>query len=159
MKTCSKCKQVKELEEFPVKKTQKNGQITVRRTCHCKKCVNEYFRQYMKGNKQHIDRVKRGKRKSAIWIESVKKEIGCVICRYNKCIAALHFHHLNPSNKSYELSWAKNKQLCKSKLMIEMRKCIIVCANCHYEIEHKQLNIMHVHINHMNEVLDKIKLD
>ena len=57
----------------------------------------------------------------------------CEKCGYNKCIAALDFHHLNPlekdfsiGNKGYTRSWENIKK--------EIDKCILVCANCHREI-------------------------
>jgi hypothetical protein len=28
----------------------------------------------------------------------------CSICGYNKCVAALEFHHLNPSEKDFTIS-------------------------------------------------------
>lgn len=57
----------------------------------------------------------------------------CVLCGYNKCISALHFHHLNSEEKnekpSYIImrwSWEKAKK--------ELEKCILVCSNCHAEL-------------------------
>ena len=57
----------------------------------------------------------------------------CIICGYNKCIEALEFHHLDPSEKDFGIS---SKGLTRSwdKIKIELDKCICVCANCHREI-------------------------
>lgn len=56
----------------------------------------------------------------------------CSICNYNKCIAALHFHHIDPKTKSFGLSQSGlTKSL--SKMKQEADKCIILCANCHAE--------------------------
>lgn len=57
----------------------------------------------------------------------------CVLCGYNKCIAALEFHHIDKSTKSRGLSngnchsWEEDVE--------EVKKCTLVCSNCHKEIE------------------------
>lgn len=61
--------------------------------------------------------------------EKVKKERGCYFCGYKKCLRALHFHHIKPGEKT------KNLNQCKtSEIEDEIKKCIVVCANCHAEI-------------------------
>ena len=45
----------------------------------------------------------------------------------------LHFHHVDPTTKSFALSVASGKGL--AKLRAEAKKCVLVCANCHGEIE------------------------
>jgi len=57
----------------------------------------------------------------------------CQICDYDKCIAALDFHHLNEEDKEFDLS---TKGLTRSweRIKKEIKKCILVCANCHREI-------------------------
>ena len=60
----------------------------------------------------------------------------CEICGYNKCIEALEFHHLNPKEKDFTLS--SSNVLSFDKMKEEADKCILVCANCHREIHHKE---------------------
>jgi len=57
----------------------------------------------------------------------------CKICGYKKCQRALSFHHIDPSKKEFDLS---SKGLTRSweKIQLEIKKCILVCANCHMEI-------------------------
>jgi PHP family Zn ribbon phosphoesterase len=57
----------------------------------------------------------------------------CSICGYNKCVAALEFHHTDPSEKDFGIS-AKGLTRSWDKLKEELDKCILVCANCHREI-------------------------
>ena len=68
--------------------------------------------------------------------KTLSSEFGscCLICGYNKYVGALHFHHLNPKEKSFSLS---HSGICKSikRMREEAKKCILVCANCHSEIE------------------------
>ena len=55
----------------------------------------------------------------------------CVRCGYNKCLAALDFHHKNPLEKDFEIG--RKKLLSFEKLRIELDKCELLCRNCHAE--------------------------
>lgn len=56
----------------------------------------------------------------------------CTKCGYNKSVASLCFHHLDPSTKEftigskYNLKWERIKN--------EIDKCILLCHNCHDEL-------------------------
>jgi len=54
----------------------------------------------------------------------------CQICGYNRCMRNLAFHHINGTDKSFQIigawSWRKIEE--------ELKKCILVCHNCHGEI-------------------------
>jgi transposase len=58
----------------------------------------------------------------------------CSVCGYNRCVAALGFHHLVPAEKSFSLS---HRGVARSleKAREEARKCALLCANCHAEVE------------------------
>lgn len=58
----------------------------------------------------------------------------CEICSYNKYVGALQFHHLDPKKKDFSISAAKNSSM--ERLLPEIMKCVLVCANCHFEIHH-----------------------
>ncbi len=62
---------------------------------------------------------------------------GCSCCGYNKNYAALHFHHLG--NKSFNLDSRKIANCTYEKLLIELEKCIVLCANCHAEEHYPDL--------------------
>lgn len=61
----------------------------------------------------------------------------CNLCGYSRSISALEFHHIDPSLKEYGI--AKNGT-CHNlqKDLQEVKKTILVCANCHREI-HEEL--------------------
>ena len=59
----------------------------------------------------------------------------CRICGYNKCIAALEFHHKNPEMKKFNISKIAGKNYYSYADMQELTQVILVCANCHREIE------------------------
>lgn len=55
----------------------------------------------------------------------------CCKCGYCKNYAALEFHHLNPNEKDFV--WAKLRELTWFKITEELKKCVLLCANCHRE--------------------------
>ena len=61
----------------------------------------------------------------------------CIICGYNNSFSALHFHHINPKDKSYSISKCYYKDF--EELKKELDKCILLCANCHAEV-HEKMN-------------------
>lgn len=58
----------------------------------------------------------------------------CQVCGYDKCQNALHFHHINPSEKKFAISDSLRITRTKEEIDNEINKCILVCANCHTEI-------------------------
>jgi 5-methylcytosine-specific restriction endonuclease McrA len=58
----------------------------------------------------------------------------CAICGYDKYVGALQFHHRDPSQKAFSLS-ATGVTRSLEKARAEARKCELLCANCHAEIE------------------------
>ena len=54
----------------------------------------------------------------------------CCICGFDSFQEGLDFHHVNPEEKSFSFGpQAPTKAL--EKQLEELRKCILVCANCH----------------------------
>ena len=57
----------------------------------------------------------------------------CEVCGYDRCIAALEFHHPDPSQKDFGMSsggWTRAWATIKN----EIDKCMLVCACCHREL-------------------------
>ena len=58
----------------------------------------------------------------------------CVLCGYVRCPNALQFHHIEPSSKKFHLAHrGHSRSIARSRE--EMRKCVLLCANCHAEVE------------------------
>ena len=58
----------------------------------------------------------------------------CEVCGYNKCYAALDFHHRNPDEK--DPNWRRMRSWTPSRVKKEVDKCQLVCRNCHSEIHY-----------------------
>lgn len=65
----------------------------------------------------------------------------CYLCGKEYPNYVYEFHHIDPSTKSYSLSNPTTR--AKSAYPEEAKKCCMVCANCHREIEHsgKEFNL------------------
>ncbi len=56
----------------------------------------------------------------------------CICCGYSTCIGALTFHHIDPTTKEFNISGTSYSWL---RIQNELEKCVLVCMNCHAEIE------------------------
>lgn len=84
---------------------------------------------------------KKRKRNFSEFKKQLKTAAGgcCQVCGYSKCLEALHFHHIDPSNKRVYgkirgvmcISKSKSKNAC----IEEAKKCALLCPNCHAEAE------------------------
>jgi hypothetical protein len=68
--------------------------------------------------------------------EALVREAGgsCILCGYDRYVGALQFHHVDASEKEFGLS---SRGLTRSleRLRAEARKCVLLCGNCHAEVE------------------------
>lgn len=73
----------------------------------------------------------------------------CQICGYDKCLSALEFHHIDASEKELPPSYAIFRMKWET-VVKELKKCILVCANCHREIHDKEsgINLENTRINY-----------
>lgn len=58
----------------------------------------------------------------------------CSLCGYGRCVAALHFHHLDPTRRTFGLAQRGSTRSIE-RLVVEAEKCILLCSNCHAEVE------------------------
>lgn len=56
----------------------------------------------------------------------------CSICGYKKCQAALDFHHQKMSDKLFQISKYKRKEILNDEIL----KCQLLCKNCHAEFHY-----------------------
>jgi transposase len=88
---------------------------------------------YYRCKKCRLERV--AQRRRTIKRKLVEEAGGkCLLCGYDSCQQVLEFHHLDPGLKEFQLSHnGATRSLEKSRA--EARKCILLCANCHREVE------------------------
>lgn len=81
------------------------------------------------------------------WRKATKERIvasmggKCQICGYSKCHEALELHHINPEEKEFQLGKIMANPISWDRIVVELRKCIMLCANCHREVHNDSANI------------------
>lgn len=60
----------------------------------------------------------------------------CRKCYYNKNLAALTFHHTDPTTKSFDLDSRNLSNRTLKSILLESEKCELLCLNCHMEHHH-----------------------
>ncbi len=82
-------------------------------------------------NQNYISQQARGLERKKKLIEIAGGE--CCDCGYKKNSSALEFHHINPEQKSFGIDLRKCSNVQWEKLVNEVMKCVLICANCHRE--------------------------
>jgi hypothetical protein len=128
-KICCKCNNEKPIEEF----SWKNKNLNLRRA-RCKTCMRE-----QDNGKYAIDEIRRKKIRETAntkvkwnreYIQRIKKIFNCRKCGEKRWYV-LDFHHLG--SKDIEISNLLHSSYSIQRIKDEIRKCIILCANCHRE--------------------------
>jgi 5-methylcytosine-specific restriction endonuclease McrA len=58
----------------------------------------------------------------------------CALCGYDAYIGALEFHHVDPAAKRFGLAQGGLTRSLEA-VRAEARKCVLLCSNCHAEVE------------------------
>lgn len=111
--TCLICGIEKNKENTQANKSAKNGLNT-----YCRVCTSGLSRIQARFSKQERVNYKGGE---------------CQHCGYNKCLAALQFHHIEPDDKTFGIA-ALNTTSNNPRIFEELDKCILLCSNCHHEL-------------------------
>lgn len=131
MKICSRCKKEKELKFFNKNKTKEDGYQTF-----CKSCQSEYQKvYYVLDRKGQLKRVRQRKIKLTTWFKEYKKTLKCTRCPENHP-ACLDFHH-PAGDKKFNTGQMARNGYSKKKVLEEVSKCVVLCANCHRKEHNK----------------------
>jgi hypothetical protein len=103
-KECKECKEILSVTKF-----NKNQRV-------CKPCRLEIKKEKRRYSKKQLVALRGGK---------------CEICKYDRCVAALDFHHIDPDTKENHIA---HLGMNFKAMVEEAKKCIMVCSNCHREL-------------------------
>lgn len=130
MRTCSKCgKRYRDYEQ---------------RNSFCRPCKRFYDREYHKtrtsyekGRKQFLQ--EKRKRNIRLSVRRYKASKGCAECSETDPIV-LELDHRDRNDKTDHISQMITRGMALVRIMVEVKKCDVVCANCHRRRTAKQLN-------------------
>jgi hypothetical protein len=122
-KTCIKCKEVKSVELFNRRRSTWQS--------YCRECDNAKQRErYQENKKYYYSKCKNQRNKVRQFVDNIKK-CGCKLCD-EKEICCLEFHHLFDKEDTISLMVAKSMSL--DKIILEIKKCVVLCSNCHRKV-------------------------
>lgn len=138
MKICSKCKVPKSASNFHKNKRKNDGLQNICKSCAKERdalsyATNESRRQLIKSTRTRKTSSNRQ------FLARYKRFIGCQNCGEKEPVV-LDLHHDNAASKEGDPS-----NLCgrsRKRLKDEVRKCIVLCANCHRKVHAGLLKIM-----------------
>jgi hypothetical protein len=111
------------------------GHLTITMKCR-RHGQSEFYlegRGYYRCKRCRSEAVCRRRRKvKAILVEEAGGR--CCICGYDRHFAGLDFHHVDPLEKRLHLS-ARGISYSLDSLRREAKKCVLLCRNCHAEVE------------------------
>lgn len=123
MRTCTKCGQPKDMDDFAWKLKSKGI-----RHSSCKECQRVAVKNHYNANKeQYLLRRDESTERKKDYVRSLKENATCKDCGNKYPHYILQFDHVETKTENVSVlvsnSW--------NKLLAEIAKCDIVCANCH----------------------------
>lgn len=127
MKTCIKCDIEKDVSQFSKSKRTVDGLFS-----WCKLCRKEYdVNRYVKiGSVQWTKLRKKRRKELSVWFAEYKQTLKCKRCPETHP-ACLDFHHKDGSTKENTVSNLVISGASKETILNEIKKCDVLCANCH----------------------------
>ena len=96
----------------------------------------EARRKWYHNNKEKsCEKIKQQKKEIKEWFSNYKGNLKCELCGENHP-ATIQFHHTNPKEKELEISIAIHNGWSINKVLEEINKCQILCANCHFKLHY-----------------------
>lgn len=125
-KFCSGCLQNLPLSDFGINKSKIDGKQT-----QCKQCRNKYAKQHYRSHRRYYyDKSADRREQLRQQLEEYKRQLACEKCGYNEYMCALDFHHIDDT-KEINISDVCRHGWSFQRLLTEIQKCQVLCANCH----------------------------
>lgn len=117
-KKCTKCGRILPLSDFNWRNKAKGT-----RRSECRYCHSDYMKQKYQQKKNEI--------------QELKSNLKCAKCGQSRGYV-LDFHHINPLEKTENIARLTSNTSNISKVYDEIKKCIVLCANCHRQFHYLQ---------------------
>lgn len=101
--------------------------------------MKRYKRAYYHRNKKLLYKKSVERRKMLVdWVHEIKSSFKCECGEDHP--ATLDFHHVDASKKEASISVALVRGWSKDRIREELKKCKVVCANCHRKLHWNEKN-------------------
>jgi hypothetical protein len=100
--------------------------------------IRKYRRDWYAKNSDHAKaKVTDRRQELKQWFKELKSDMKCNRCPENNP-ACLDFHHTGKDRKDINIYNAVNRGWSKQRILKEIAKCEILCANCHRKEHHSK---------------------
>jgi hypothetical protein len=113
---CSSCNIEKPAVNFSKNKGNTNG-----RNGKCSSCIVSYKDDHAKHKRLA---------KNKAFMDRYKLMVGCALCGYKEHAVALDFDHIDQTTKN-RVGKGMDKKWSRDRIKNEIRKCRVLCSNCH----------------------------
>lgn len=118
----------KGIKKCPICEENKNAFIGKFCSAKCRVIQMEALKKIRDNNKPNAKNAPN----TQLFIRKVKNKFGCKDCKQKfDEPSILEFHHLDPSQKTSSISMMVRFKCSIKEIKEEIRKCDLVCANCH----------------------------
>lgn len=132
-KKCGACGHVKQISEFNRRGDNLQGR--------CRACNKARLRKHYLENKQYYrDKHNRHRAKVFALFRDWKKDKVCSICGEDH-VACIVLHHRNPNEKQGGISYLISRGWGWNRILDEILKCDILCANCHRKLHYRAVGL------------------
>jgi len=132
MKRCPRCCEVKPLTEFATRpKPRRNGEKV---QAYCCPCYTVYWREYYHNNKAGHQRQAQRREAAIRSLVRAAKDTPCSDCGQRFPFYVMQFDHREGEQKCFNIGDMNDRRrVGRSRLLEELAKCDVVCANCRHE--------------------------
>ena len=110
------------------------GRLTGRQSKYCsRQCKNDDNNNRLQS---YSAQQRRGRSRKLALIDL--RGTRCQKCGYDRNFSALEFHHIDPQTKDFQLDLRSLSNRKWAKILEEVKKCVLVCSNCHKEIHNPE---------------------
>jgi hypothetical protein len=148
IKRCIKCRERKPESDYSKNPSKKDGLNSI-----CRKCFSMYYKSwYSKNSTTHKintqNRTKTYRQDFRTFLDSVK-DVPCKDCGVKYPPYVMDFDHRDPSEKLMGVgdTYRYASSVISDEVKEEIKKCDIVCSNCHRERTHSRSQILKVSEN------------
>ncbi len=101
---------------------------------YCRPCKKAYDAAWYQANRaKRQAKVRDDRLAQAAWLDSLKEGKSCADCGRTYPPYVMEWDHLPGSVKTLVMADVRRAAFSKGRILAELKKCELVCANCHRE--------------------------